>query len=128
MPAAQIDFTEDTGYAIFVGETWIVQFTFYADEAKTQLVDFSNGTAVMQIRDSVNSDDVVLEINTEGSNGDKITLGGTNGTLVIEASAATTATLSKLSGVYDVMVTINGKVTRELAGAAQIVPAVTRAS
>lgn len=91
----------------------------------------TNGTAVnltgysarMQVREAYESLSPVLSL-TSGSG---ITLGGTAGSIILEANATTTAALEAGQYVYDLeLVTSGGYVTRLLEGNFTVDPEVTR--
>jgi hypothetical protein len=77
----------------------------------------------MQVRDSYDSHTAVLSL-TSGSG---ITLGGTAGSIILEATAITTAGVPSGQYVYDLeLVTGGGYVTRLLEGNFTVDPEVTR--
>jgi hypothetical protein len=77
----------------------------------------------MQVRDSYDSHTAVLNL-TSGSG---ITLGGTAGSIILEATATTTAGVPSGQYVYDLeLVTGGGYVTRLLEGNFTVDPEVTR--
>jgi hypothetical protein len=77
----------------------------------------------MQVRDSYDSHTAVLSL-TSGSG---ITLGGTAGSIILEATATTTAGVPSGQYVYDLeLVTGGGYVTRLLEGNFTVDPEVTR--
>lgn len=91
----------------------------------------TNGTAVnltgysarMQVRESYDSLTPVLSL-TSGSG---ITLGGTAGSIILDAHATVTATIPSGQYVYDLeLVTGGGYVTRLLEGNFTVDPEVTR--
>lgn len=91
----------------------------------------TNGTAVnltgysarMQVRETYDSTTPVLSL-TSGSG---ITLGGTAGSIILEATATTTAGVPSGQYVYDLeLVTGGGYVTRLLEGNFTVDPEVTR--
>jgi len=87
-------------------------------------VDLTGCTARMQVRQKVESTDVLLSLTTENGG---IILGGTAGTVTIYLSATATAALTWKSGVYDLEIEFGtGDVRRLLAGAVVVSPEVTR--
>lgn len=89
------------------------------------LVNISGYSARMQIRENYESDDYIVSL-TSGINGG-ITLGGAAGTILVEISAAVTATMSQSAAVYDLeMVSSAGVVTRLVQGNVYISREVTR--
>ena len=88
------------------------------------LINLTNYTARMQIRQEVESTQPLLTLTT--SNG-RITLGGVNGTVTWFISDADTAAFSS-DGVYDLeIISGNGEVTRVLKGKVRLDQEVTRA-
>lgn len=86
-------------------------------------VDLTNYTARMQVRASYDSHTAVLSL-TSGSG---ITLGGTAGSIFIEAAPITTAAIASGQYVYDLeLVTQGGAVTRLVEGTFTVDPEVTR--
>lgn len=90
-----------------------------------------NGTAVnltgysarMQVRETYDAHTAVLSL----VSGTGITLGGTSGSILLEASATTTAGVPSGQYVYDLeLVTGGGYVTRLLEGNFTVDPEVTR--
>lgn len=90
------------------------------------VVNLTNYTARMQVRDSYDASDVIFA-RTSGSG---ITLGGTAGTIYLEANAVETAALpSRPDGayIYDLeLVSAGTVVTRLLQGSFTIYPEVTK--
>lgn len=87
------------------------------------VADLTGATAKMQMRPTVQSDTVLVELST--ANG-RITLGGNTGTIDLLLSADITANLSGNRAVYDLEITQGEVVTRLVEGAVTIVPNVTR--
>jgi hypothetical protein len=88
------------------------------------VTDLVGCTARMQVRPTVDSEDVLLSLTTE-NNG--IVLAATAPNLVLQMSAAQTAALTWRAGVYDLEVAFpNGVVRRLLEGGAAVSPEVTR--
>lgn len=85
-------------------------------------VDLTGYTARMQVREEYTSSTAVLSL-TSGSG---ITLGGTAGTIVIAASAATTGALEAGDYVYDLELVNSDLVTRLVQGKFTVDPEVTR--
>lgn len=116
MPAGNYDITIEQGATFSLVFTW--------RDSAGSLVNVTGYSARMQVRKSPSSPTVLLDLSTTGGG---ITLGGTNGTITLSASAATTAALSPSPAVYDLeMVSPGGVVTRLLAGKVNILPEVTR--
>ena len=81
-------------------------------------------TARAQVRESVESDTVLLELTTDNGH---IELGGPDGSIRLLISATDTAALNWTSGVYDLEVEFpNGYVVRLLHGSVSVSPEVTR--
>ncbi len=87
-------------------------------------VDLTGYTARMQVRPTVQSSTVLLELTT--ANG-RITLGGANGTVTLVISPQTSAGITWRRGVYDIeLMSADGTVTRFLEGEIQVSREVTR--
>ncbi len=101
--------------SVFRGTTFRKTITW--TQSNNQPVDLTGCSAVMQIRDS--SQALILQL-TVGSG---ITLGGTNGTIELFISAATTSTME--SGKYEINVTLaNTDVVKFLKGTFTIIDGV----
>lgn len=85
-------------------------------------VNLSGYAARMQLRPSLSSDTVLLDLTTENGG---ITLGGATGEIFLHFTEANTSPLTK-GGVYDLEVIIGGKVKRLIQGAISISKEVTR--
>jgi hypothetical protein len=86
-------------------------------------VDLSNYSARMQVRRTYDSTAVALSL----VSGTGITLGGTAGTIILEANPTTTAAIPSGQYVYDLeMVSATGNVTRLVEGTFIVDPEVTR--
>jgi hypothetical protein len=88
-------------------------------------VDLTAYTARMQVRESYDSATTVLSL----TSGTGITLGGTAGTIYLEASASTTAGFDGTPNkqfIYDLELESAGVVTRLVEGTFTINPEVTR--
>lgn len=87
-------------------------------------VNLTGYTARMQIRKTVNSTTVIIELNTENG---RITLGGAAGTVTLNITAEDTADLEQFAGVYDLeLEASNGFVIRLLEGQVTVSKEVTR--
>jgi hypothetical protein len=87
------------------------------------VIDITGATADMQVRETVNAADILVELST--TNG-RIVVDGTNGKLTLTISASDTASLT-LNGVYDLKVTyLSGTVDRILEGEFVVDPQVTQ--
>jgi len=87
-------------------------------------INLTGYTARMQVRQSVTSSVVLLELTTTAGT---ITITPLTGTIVLSFPAATTAAITWRHGKYDLeMVASNGVVTRLIEGQIDISPEVTR--
>lgn len=87
-------------------------------------INIAGYTARMQIRSSIKSPEVLLELNTENN---RIVLGGIDGTVTLQLTASTTAGITWSKGVYDLeLVSSSGVVTRLLQGEILVSKEVTR--
>ena len=86
--------------------------------------DLTGYTALMHIRSRASSDTLILELST--ANG-RISLGGPNGIIELEISAAITANLEKGSYVYDLELISPGSiVSRLIQGSVEVDPETTK--
>lgn len=116
MPASLYDLS------IEQGATWVLSLVWR--DSDEEPIDLTGYSARMQVRPSVGSDEVLLNLSTEGG---QITLGGAAGTIVIEVDAETTAAVQGRRGAYDLeLESSDGTVTRLLRGSVAISPEVTR--
>lgn len=87
-------------------------------------INLTGYTARMQIRSSVESETVLVNLTTENGG---ITLGGTGGTVQLLITAVATAAITWTSGVYDLeLVSGSGIVTRLVSGRINVTQEVTR--
>lgn len=114
MPAAIYDFEIEQGTTLNKQMVW--------KDSTGAPVDLSGYTARMQMRPSVSSDTVLLNLTTENGG---ITLGGALGTITLHFTDAQTSALTK-GGVYDIEVVTGGNVTRLIQGAISLSKEVTR--
>ena len=106
----------------YQGASWDYTLTWNAGGTP---VDLTAYTARMQVRESYDSDAVILNL----TSGTGITLGGTAGTIYLEASATTTAAFDGTPNkqfIYDLELESAGVVTRLVEGTFTINPEVTR--
>lgn len=116
MAAAPYDIT------IEQGATW--RTTLTVKDATGTTVDLTGYTARMQIRPSVESTTVLLELNTTGSG---ITVTGPAGQIALLITATATTGINWTGAVYDLELTApSGDVTRLLQGRVTLSPEVTR--
>lgn len=86
--------------------------------------DLTGYTARMQIRSEVEATNVLVSLTTENGG---IALGGVDGTIDLLIDAATTATYTWESGVYDIeFIYPSGEVQRKIQGTVTVSPEVTR--
>jgi hypothetical protein len=120
--AAEHDFGCDQG------TYWSQQLIWY-DESGTNPIDISTWHARMQIRRQVQAGEYLIQLTDDP--GDGITLGGADGTILLEMSAEQTADLPAVKGgnrhYYDLeMVPADGKVRRLVQGRFLVSAEVTR--
>ena len=102
------------------GASWDYNLTWTTNGTAENLTGY---TARMQVRDVADSDNIRLNL-TSGSG---ITLGGTAGTILLDASPTITAGVPSGQYVYDLeLVTSGGAVTRLVQGTFIVDPEVTR--
>jgi hypothetical protein len=95
------------------GCTWQQRLVYKAGDPAVP-VDLTGWTARMQVRATVDSPEVLLELSTENGG---ITLGGPTGEISLDVSAATTAAFTWTSGLFDLeLVSAGGIVKRPLRG------------
>lgn len=116
MAAATYDFQIEQGTTLLKPIVW-------RDSAGVA-VNLAGYTAKMQIRQSVGSTDVLLEMST--TNG-KIAITPSTGTITLVFSAATTAAITWKRGKYDLELTSSdGTVTRLIEGQITVSQEITR--
>ena len=105
---------------MYQGATFDLTLTWAVNGTPVNLTSY---TARMQVRSAFDSTSPALSF-TSGSG---ITLGGTAGTILVEASAATTAGVAIGQYVYDLeMVSAGSAVTRLIQGTFMVDPEVTK--
>jgi len=114
--AGVYNLTIEQGATLDLALTW-------KDAAGTP-INLTGYTARLQVRPSIDSATTLLTMTTENG---RISLGGAAGTIRLLLDAATTASLTWTSGVYDLeLQSAGGTVTRLLAGTVTVSPEVTR--
>ena len=98
--------------------TFNLQFKVQNGDVPWNLTNYS---ATMTVRPFVGANTTTLVL----TNGNGITLGGTSGTVTINVSAATTATLSPARYAYDFVLDSGAVVTRLLEGKFVVTAGVT---
>lgn len=110
---------------VLQGETFRRQWTWKAGTPPTP-VDLTGCTARMHVRATVAAPELLLDMGT--TPGTSITLGGVDGTVVVEMTAAATAALAWQQAVYDLEIAHpGGQVRRLFAGRIAVKLEVTRA-
>jgi hypothetical protein len=108
---------------IYQGATFRKTVTWKAGEPAVP-VDLSGCSARMQIREKVESAEVLLELTTVNG---RVVLGGVAGTVTLELPSSVTEDITWRAGVYDLEVQFsNGDVRRLMNGSVKVVPEVTR--
>lgn len=116
---------------IYQGATYWKEWIW--KDANEDPINLTNYTARMQIREEVDSEEVLLEILSSGTSEKKLYIGGkveddpTNGKYGIWMDASVTAAITFESGVYDIELEDSaGYVRRIMEGKVQVSPEVTR--
>jgi hypothetical protein len=92
-------------------------------EIEDSPVDLTTYTARMQVREKYTSTAKILDLTTENGG---ITLGGDDGTILINVSATNTENIVSKCYVYDLELVSSSTVTRLLEGQFTVTPGVTR--
>jgi len=116
MGAGRYDFTIEQGATFKRIMTW--------KDSSGNPIDLTGYQARMQIRPAKDSPGVILTLDTDANGG--IALGGNNGRITIEISAARTASLDFKTAVYDLELEKDGNVVRLLEGSVTLSKEVTR--
>lgn len=106
----------------YQGASWDYTLTWLAGGTPVNLTSY---TARMQVRETYDSTSTILSL----TSGTGITLGGTAGTIYLEASATTTAGFDGTPNkqyIYDLELENAGVVTRLVEGTFTVNPEVTR--
>jgi phage baseplate assembly protein gpV len=110
MTAATYDFQIEQGATLSKNFVWKT-----SDGAP---IDLTNYAGKLQVRSSVTSDTVLLEMSTQNG---RIQLGGTAGTIVLAMANTETSAITWLRGVYSFELTApDGTVTRLLDGSISV--------
>lgn len=115
MAAGIYDITVEQGATFTLSATW--------KDSTGALVNLTGYSARMQIRETYESEEVILSFTSTGGS---IALGGALGTIVVTGSATDTAKIPMTPAVYDLELESGGVVTRLLQGKATITQEVTR--
>lgn len=113
--------------SIYQNATYAMTFIWYAGGCACGTagstpapVDLTGYTATLQIRPYALAPNVLFDASSD------ITLGGTAGTIALDIPAATTATFTWWTGVYDLLLTSSqGVVTALLSGSVTVTPGVS---
>jgi hypothetical protein len=117
VPAFKLNLKIDQGGTFAKSVTW-------KTGAPPRPVDLTGCKARMQVRETLESPLVLLELTSEGG---RIVLGGEEGTVAMLVDPITTAAIAWESGVYDLEVIFpDGSIRRLLAGSVSVSPEVTR--
>lgn len=114
MPASTHDFVIEQGTDDDKPIIWL--------DSAGNPVNLTGYTARMQLRPSVSSETVLLDLTTENGG---ITLGGATGEITLHFTESNTSPLVK-GGVYDLEMIIGGKVKRLVQGSITVSREVTR--
>lgn len=116
MAAASYDFEIEQGSTLLKPIVW--------KDSTGTVVNLTGYTAKMQIRKSVSSDEVLLELSTVNG---KLSITENTGTITMIFSAATTAAIDWSRGKYDLELTSStGTVTRLIEGEITVSKEITR--
>lgn len=115
MPAGKLDLTIEQG-ATF-------RHVLYWTDAADQPINLTGYTARMHIRDTVSSTTPLLQLTTENG---RITIVGAEGKVTLFVTAADTAALTWITGVYDLELVNGSEVTRLVQGKIRVSKEVTR--
>lgn len=116
MSAGIYNFTLDQG------ATWNLE-VLYKDSAGA-VINLTGYDAALQIRKAYDTDEPVLELDSDGNG---IVITANLGKLAITASAADTADIAPGDYVYDLEISSGSVVTRIIQGTVHVSPEVTRA-
>lgn len=102
------------------GATFSKELTWNIDDSPVDLTAYS---AKMQVREKYTSSSTILDLSTD--NGD-ITLGGSDGTILIEIDSDTTSEIFAKEYIYDLELISSSTVTRLIEGKFIVIAGVTR--
>lgn len=117
MPAAKLKLSIDQGATFTKTVTW--------KTGKPAVpVDLTGCSARMQVREKIDSEDVLLSLSTMDG---RITLGDAAGTVALRVEAEDTTDITWKTGVYDLEIEFaDGTVRRLFGGSVSVSPEVTR--
>ena len=103
----------------YQGATYTLNMTYKVDNA---VVDLTNYTSAMQVRETPKSTSVILDLQT----GAEIVLGGALGTIAVTVPAVDMAAVVAGNYQYDLELSSGGEVTRLIRGKFTVIPEITR--
>ena len=103
----------------YQGATYTLNMTYKVDNA---VVDLTNYTSAMQVRETPKSTSVILDLQT----GAEIVLGGALGTIAVTVPAVDMAAVVAGNYQYDLELNSGGEVTRLIRGKFTVIPEITR--
>jgi|TARA_B110000285_G_C14787659_1_gene451512 hypothetical protein len=103
----------------YQGTTYTLNMTYKVDNV---VVDLTGYTAAMQVRDTPQATETILDLAT----GSGITLGGVLGTIAVEVPATDMAAAVAGNYQYDLELDSSGQVTRLIRGRFTVIPEITR--
>jgi|TARA_B110000259_G_scaffold50824_1_gene59902 hypothetical protein len=103
----------------YQGATYKLNMTYKVDNA---VVDLTNYTSAMQVRETPKSTSVILDLQT----GAEIVLGGALGTIAVTVPAVDMAAVVAGNYQYDLELNSGGEVTRLIRGKFTVIPEITR--
>jgi len=119
---ACLDQSQNFPLCCYQGATF-VQELYYVDADDNAIV-ITGATARMQVRRTVENEDVLIELSTEDGS---IVVDGANGGITLTITASDTEDLPSGEWVYDLFVTLpSNAIMRFLAGSFEVVERVTR--
>jgi hypothetical protein len=112
-------------FTIEQGATFLREFTW--KDSSGSAINVTGGSASMEIRYGDYNGTVAITLSSPAGTGSGITIGTTDGKIILSMSAATTSVLTSSSkGVYDMFITLGTKTDKFLEGTVTIKPRVTR--
>lgn len=106
------------------GSDFSKKLTFYTDDTKTTPIDLSSDTFKMEMRETVDCDDVLLEISNDEGTVDMTD--AATGIIILTATAAVTEALDFDKAVYDLERTNGTLISKVMFGTVTLKKEVTR--